>query len=76
MRLSSGPAPSRSAEPAWKAEARNRRDHEVKRVARIAAVGPGITERTDQVGELDDRRRVPVVDQQRQRVRLGERTCR
>ena len=33
-------------------------------------MGPGVTERADQVIELDHRRRIAVGDQQRQRVRL------
>ncbi len=57
----------RPGEPA----ARDRRDHQVERVRRVAAMCPGVGQRTDDVQELHDRAG-PAVDQdQRQRVRLA-----
>ncbi len=59
--------PYRSGKP----EAGQRRDNQIEGVLGIAPVGPWITERADQVSELDYRGRVAVGDQQRQRVWLG-----
>ena len=43
----------------------------MERVGRVSAVGPWIGERTEKVDELGDRARVPVGDDERQRIRLG-----
>ena len=57
--------------PYQSAEAGQRWDHEVEGVLGIAPVRPGITQWADQVRELHYRRRVPMGDQQRQRIRFG-----
>ena len=58
-----------SAAPA-RTEAGHRRHHHVKRLRGIPAVGARVGQRADQLGELDDRVRPAVRQQQRQRVRL------
>ena len=43
----------------------------MERIGRIAAVAAGVGERADEIRELGDRARVPVGDDEGQRVRLG-----
>jgi hypothetical protein len=63
--------PARLARPAGEAEARDRRRHHVEGVAGVAAMRPRVGERADDLGELDDRARPTVVDDQGQGVGLG-----
>ena len=52
-------------------DARDRRDHEVEGVGRVAAVRPRIAQRRGHVEVLEDRHRPTVRADQRQGVRLG-----
>ena len=66
-----GGFPPRAREWAGEPEPRQRRGNHMERVGRVAAVGPRIGQRTDEVDELGDRARIPVGDDERQRIRLG-----
>ena len=50
---------------------RQRRDHHVERIGRVAPVRGGIGERADDLQELDDRPRPTVREHQRKRIGMG-----
>src|SRR5215204_4594323 len=64
--------PHRDGEP----EARQRGRDDVEGVGRVAAVGARVGERSDDAQKLHNRAWVPVADNQWERTRLGDRTCR
>ena len=64
-------APAALARRAREAVAGDRRDDEVERVGRVAAVRPRVGERSGDVEELEDRAGPAVGHDQRQGVRLG-----
>lgn len=51
-------------------ESRKRRDDEIERVARLAAVDDGVGQRSDHLQEIQHRARPAVRDDQRQRARM------
>jgi len=64
-------APAGAGRLAGKAKARQRRDHQMKGVFGIAAVGSGVGERADNVHELDHRTGPAVGHDHRQGVGVG-----
>ena len=63
--------PAGVGERAGEPEPGERRNDHVERICRVASVGSRIGERADEIHELGERARIPVRDDQRQRVRLG-----